>query len=98
PPPPLLFPYTTLFRSPRVPLPLQLGGVLAVGLPRRGHALGHLFALLLWDDPAARALSGLAEDDRARAAVSVDHPGADRRLSRQRSEEHTSELQSLRHL
>ena len=42
--------------QPRVPLPLQLGRVLAAGLSRRRHRVDRRVALLLGDDPAARLL------------------------------------------
>src|SRR5206468_7126592 len=74
PPPPTstLFPYTTLFRSPRR----------SAIRHQREHA----------DDERPRADERRPEDD----DVSLQHHGADRAENRQhdRSEEHTSELQS----
>src|SRR5437899_9178698 len=70
PPTSTLFPYTTLFRSPR-------------DAEFRAR-----------EDPPRRALRLLR--DRGRL-VRADHLGA-QALERPRSEEHTSELQSLRHL
>src|SRR5262245_63919321 len=71
PPRSTLFPYTTLFRSPR--------GLRR--LVRKVRRARQLFAL--------RRCAGRTADARA---------GASRRVERHRSEEHTSELQSLRHL
>src|SRR5205814_7218695 len=98
PPASTLFPYTTLFRSREVrhvgpgPLPLLL--------------VPHDVALALRPGPAAGVGRGAVVED---AAVGGPGPaplrsdqillvtaGAPRRLVR--SEEHTSELQSLRHL
>ena len=56
-------------RQPRLPVPLQLGGVLARRHPRRDEGLAHVVAVLLGDGAAARVLPGMAANDRARAAV-----------------------------
>src|SRR5258705_3568606 len=78
-----LFPYTPLFRSPRQPADrLHLRRLLQ--LPLHLLALAHLCPLRL-----LRAL--------ALRNVAVDTVVPDQ-LSPERSEEHTSELQSLRHL
>src|SRR5438045_4745007 len=78
PPPPrsTLFPYTTLFRSPRVP-PLQA---------RHPDRLWRRTALGACD-PARRAAGRRRRQGRTPVRRTVG-----------RSEEHTSELQSLRHL
>src|SRR5438045_7006709 len=86
PPPPPLFPYTTLFRS--------------VADLEAGHLIG---------EGALEAVSNRLQGDKALggdAALSgVDRAGLGRLLGDgnrisigERSEEHTSELQSLRHL
>src|SRR3546814_8966061 len=76
-----LFPYTTLFRSGRTPGPAQAGDCRA---PQRGQV--HADQPPTWRRPTA---------DRPRGR---DHPRFDcgrLDLDRPRSEEHTSELQSL---
>src|SRR3712207_7743676 len=89
PPRSTLFPYTTLFRSPRWPGTAPepgLGSVVAAPLQGRGpaglggadHADGRL-------EEGVRA--GLVEDEPDRAMLAPD-----------RSEEHTSELQSRQYL
>src|SRR5262245_64870324 len=87
PPPSTLFPYTTLFRS-------------AVGQAQAGraHARDHLSGIVV-------VLRGLEREGRGDGEVveAQDRPlharvVADRVHLGERSEEHTSELQSLRHL
>src|SRR5205814_8788461 len=86
PPPPLstLFPYTTLFRSARRPLrgSRRLEWPDAPRSSRRGHA------------------QGLHQTKEGRGGGFLSPPRAEgsSREDRGRSEEHTSELQSLRHL
>src|SRR3546814_7202797 len=81
-----LFPYTTLFRSSGEHSEL---GICARLLRRMRHALGvrdvedQLFARRLWLDRLDRSRDRLLCPDR------------DRNIERRRSEEHTSELQSL---
>src|SRR5205814_7645058 len=93
-----LFPYTTLFRSPEAPdpgIPDLRPGVAGIGLPQhllrhRGGMVGEIAAGAgdagaVW----ARRMhlnGGRGEHERRAARVLL------------RSEEHTSELQSLRHL
>src|SRR3546814_2674833 len=68
-----LFPYTTLFRSPRA---------------RMDHGLGDAALRQLGEvEPGAEMVALAAQDDRARAFGQA--------RERPRSEEHTSELQSL---
>src|SRR5262249_62225501 len=87
PPSPTLFPYTTLFRS----LPRERRGVRG---PRgaRADRLGHRrHAPPALPRVRARLLRDLLHRPRRRAA-------RDHELPRERSEEHTSELQSLTNL
>src|SRR5262245_64733635 len=83
PPRSTLFPYTTLFRS-------RPGGKLFVRLPAR---IGGIYDLLL----ASRRTGGVSPHQSPAIRCS---PGRlmKRMVFRFRSEEHTSELQSLRHL
>src|SRR2546425_9320655 len=83
PPRSTLFPYTTLFRSPRV-AELAAQSLRASQLPRLrdGRATPQLRALR----PARRT-----------SCLGV-HPGRSGRAGAARSEEHTSELQSLAYL
>src|SRR5438093_6804025 len=82
PPRSTLFPYTTLFRSRAVP----------VGRVRGGHA-----AALLGDRSRTRA-RGRAWTGQDRGESKAEQGGKARGLFRLRSEEHTSELQSLTNL
>src|SRR5205814_7218897 len=80
-----LFPYTTLFRSL-----LEADNQKRVGSHRRHHA-------------AQSCAAGVSPDRRSlhqirRSAGGCGDPRADAVPGRSRSEEHTSELQSLRHL
>src|SRR5206468_9563443 len=87
PPPPssTLFPYTTLFRSRRA-----FRGARADGARRRGAAVG--------SRRQPRSLPGARREDgggdRRRGAEGAESPGRGGGLPRDRSEEHTSELQS----
>src|SRR5205814_8179048 len=91
PPPPTLFPYTTLFRSPIPPM------VHSRSLPIRplgsGQGLRRRLQRTCIDRQGAHTLAGGGEDR-------IGDCGTDngRRSFTNRSEEHTSELQSLRHL
>src|SRR5437016_8419483 len=78
-----LFPYTTLFRSPRT-------GARAAGVRRPGRTGGRARP-----EPALRRPA--APGDRPRARDRAAAPSARRALGG-RSEEHTSELQSLTNL
>src|SRR5205814_7245179 len=89
----LLFPYTTLFRSLQLPAP---GPLRRARLPPPAHlrALPPGHGLRGWRAPArraaaARAVARRGRRPRARGGGHLPEP---------RSEEHTSELQSLRHL
>src|SRR3712207_8934035 len=84
PPRSTLFPYTTLFRSRRVPQLRASGEVLAQG-DRRGAV-----PLKLADQ--------VAVDVHAVAPLDLALAGAVLAVARRRSEEHTSELQSLQYL
>src|SRR5207253_11474510 len=92
PPPPTLFPYTTLFRSPAHSVLLQHAQVLCflAGLSIRAaehqHAAGLRDTVL--DSPAHLAVERVRE---------VKDHRTDNRAG-YRSEEHTSELQSRGHL
>src|SRR5205814_10463328 len=85
PPPSTLFPYTTLFRS-------YLGGALAA----RGHSV------ITWMPAHARMNELAAQCAKfsqvVRAEFCNTYDYRSRSLATLRSEEHTSELQSLRHL
>src|SRR5262245_64497413 len=85
-----LFPYTTLFRSGAA-LAHEVERLEAVA--RLAHDLD--VVLRLEDDPQPAADQGLVVGDE-----NSDHVvcGSIGRRARTRSEEHTSELQSLRHL
>src|SRR3712207_7930071 len=75
PPRSTLFPYTTLFRSPR--------SAARARLPR----------------PKRRQPRGLPDSARVRRGDPLDRPGGSRKaVCDQRSEEHTSELQSRQYL
>src|SRR5205814_4484864 len=83
------FPYTTLFRSPGARALRAVGASASVPGRRR------------WDvDGGPGDLPAPARADRPRGARVAGRPpaGGDVALSDARSEEHTSELQSLRHL
>src|SRR3546814_3304658 len=89
-----LFPYTTLFRSHQIVLRApEVGSALldaALGLFRR--------AALVFDalDQAGAALQHHGDQQQGeRAGQHRHYHGGDRLRARQRSEEHTSELQSL---
>src|SRR5262245_65032307 len=82
PPESTLFPYTTLFRSRAEGACLGTGVCPRVVAARRGRGAGRAPAVVS---------SRRARGDRARPALL-------RARGRVRSEEHTSELQSLRHL
>src|SRR5438309_7050194 len=87
PPRSTLFPYTTLFRSDRLPM-VHAGKDLPVRpVPDAGHAVGPpgQYALLVFAEARAGDAAGGSE-------------GADKIAFRNRSEEHTSELQSQFHL
>src|SRR5205814_8728356 len=94
PPTSTLFPYTTLFRSPRNWL--------------RVPKLPHFFAVLVEDDHQMRLTQRGDRDFPFRQSGHgngiLHRKGTNRRAIRRkdtneiRSEEHTSELQSLRHL
>src|SRR5205814_9533156 len=85
PPPPrsTLFPYTTLFRSP----------IHAFGIPRVANSVGRKWTP--WEPCAAyrKARSLISPTTNARWALRYMT-----KAPAPRSEEHTSELQSLRHL
>src|SRR5205814_9020521 len=83
-----LFPYTTLFRS-RGPIRSR-PGVFPLGVRnrRRGGNHGHQFVL-----PTQRRREQAKHEGRARRPSAPNGP-----RHGHRSEEHTSELQSLRHL
>src|SRR5205814_8442284 len=90
-----LFPYTTLFRSPdardacrdRGLLLLRRPPARLVGVPHSGRAAAR--------GPDERATRARALRRLARCA---ERGGEEREPESRRSEEHTSELQSLRHL
>src|SRR3712207_7570387 len=82
PPRSTLFPYTTLFRSVVRSSPLEA----------RGGALAHRPQLEQGEGLAALADAHLLEQ--RRASVTLDDQGRDQ----ERSEEHTSELQSRQYL
>src|SRR5205814_9197770 len=90
PPASPLFPYTTLFRSERrPPLGERHGGHVAAGGEQ-----------LVGDEQQQRVRAGEDEAATRQQLLALDerlHP-ARRHHARKRSEEHTSELQSLRHL
>src|SRR5205085_9249472 len=83
-PPPPPFPYTTLFRSERHPGRDRLA-------ERRPHGPRGAGAEHQVRQPAVRGEPGVVPDHRRQ-------PGRDRLLDHQRSEEHTSELQSQSNL
>src|SRR3712207_7252196 len=88
PPRSTLFPYTTLFRSPRVPGVEHGAGGGEGGQPGGdgGEAFGH----------ACRRYRGGAARSGAGGRADAGHSA--RRATRPRSEEHTSELQSRQYL
>src|SRR5207244_13502634 len=92
-----LFPYTTLFRSPRALAPQSRG---RVGLAARGHRSrtndvpSHNSELVRW--PVQ--LHALPRADSARRKKFLPATHVLRRAGCRRSEEHTSELQSPDHL
>src|SRR5205814_10149250 len=88
PPPPTPFPYTTLFRSPSRVRPFQL--------PRGTRWL--LRSLLRRNSDAWRAHACLGSVQRSKAEPQVNPAPIPVISTSARSEEHTSELQSLRHL
>src|SRR5438045_3249353 len=92
-PSPTLFPYTTLFRSlPGLPAPVGVHAVVdRVVRPERARPLQLLVRRGRDDDTGAHGLRDLEGEDR-------DPARAEREDEVARSEEHTSELQSLRHL
>src|SRR5205814_3541896 len=85
PPRSTLFPYTTLFRSRRTLLDLDKGKLTDEQSERRSELLEEVSAAI---NQSNRARQNLDDGDKAFDA----HDDA------ARSEEHTSELQSLRHL
>src|SRR2546422_10990821 len=94
PPRSTLFPYTTLFRSARAPDPGARVSAVPPGpltrVERLGLAAGLLLmAALMWP------LRGTLSDDTFFQLQYARHLAA---MSRSRSEEHTSELQSRLHL
>src|SRR3712207_7944814 len=90
PPRSTLFPYTTLFRSRAVDDPLAAG---LVALRVRAHRARVAAGLGLGEAERGRPLAGRA----ARQEPLLELVGAEE-LDRQRSEEHTSELQSRQYL
>src|SRR5205823_14512441 len=95
PPSSTLFPYTTLFRS--------VGVVDAIGLPANDGELRRILERDLFRHVELRRVGGeLAEGGPLRAvrdhAVGDDHVVCGDAPLRGRSEEHTSELQSLAYL
>src|SRR5205823_13026774 len=97
PPRPTLFPYTTLFRSgTRRVYPVRRGTATRGDRPVPRTRRGHLPARRTIGLPGLQPTDGSGADDPASHGTGSPH-GADRR-SRCRSEEHTSELQSLAYL
>src|SRR5207253_10130004 len=94
PPRSTLFPYTTLFRSE---LPVQANLACDGRIPERPRAHGDVGArqdggLEALELPDGRGAVGIGHE--AELTAGGKHPGADG----ERSEEHTSELQSRGHL
>src|SRR3546814_8005292 len=99
-----LFPYTTLFRSSRFREDGIDGDTDREGRisrragPRRGRPVGRLAASRLWlvrrRRPAARLYAVVRRSDDSEHAGGAD-PYCARHFGYRRSEEHTSELQSL---
>src|SRR3546814_2402327 len=91
-----LFPYTTLFRS-LLELHQRVGEIIeAVG---RALAVGHLLVIIVESDRGEAGLAfveiGAAEQVLREAGAAMLRIFLDDRLQLRRSEEHTSELQSL---
>src|SRR5205814_9889309 len=95
PPPPLLFPYTTLFRSPLLPPEVARCGSRPVRLLARAARDQDALAP---DAEALRQRDGRRGVARAARRCRARLLSGTADASRPRSEEHTSELQSLRHL
>src|SRR5205814_10393672 len=97
PPPCTHFPYTTLFRSSGHSTVL-FGGTAAA--PFAALANGTLAHCLDFDDTYVKAVTHISAPVWAANLALGEEVGADERelLAAFRSEEHTSELQSLRHL
>src|SRR3546814_9893191 len=87
------FPYPTLFRSVDVAVAV-LDQLDHFGSARRGGDTGAAHELAIEGHRAARA----TRRDAADAAVVVDELNEDASRKHARSEEHTSELQSLMHI
>src|SRR3712207_8193108 len=83
PPSSTLFPYTTLFRSD-----------LGVDAPRAPAPHGPFLADAALRDRDRTARAGVVVPAGVAPRHPPDHPDADERVGVQRSEEHTSELQS----
>src|SRR2546425_3938417 len=88
PPRSTLFPYTTLFRSAVLPVAVKIVGHARVGR--------HVVHLRDREHDAGPVLAARERD--ARPAVVRDHHAVGVRRIDPRSEEHTSELQSLAYL
>src|SRR5262245_65033555 len=86
PPRPTLFPYTTLFRSLKPSAP-------GIAEPRTGLSMGQHA-----EETAKEWKVGRAEQDELALASHRNAAAAWKAGFFERSEEHTSELQSLRHL
>src|SRR5262249_61204228 len=94
PPPPTLFPYTTLFRSPQPPSAMpQLSGKLLTKLqtPQADRLVADC------DPTLGQQLFNVPQAE-TEAVVQPDGIRNDLRRKAVRSEEHTSELQSLTNL
>src|SRR3712207_7698659 len=90
PPKSTLFPYTTLFRS------FSEGIDAALGASQVGPPLFDRPAAQLRNEGGQKADGGAAGDDRDDADSEAPH--REERKDRERSEEHTSELQSRQYL
>src|SRR3546814_4289205 len=87
-----LFPYTTLFRSHQLP---QCLGVDQVAVVRQGDAIRRVDVKRLGFVRAFRACSRITAMADSDAAAKQPHLRFIEHILDQRSEEHTSELQSL---
>src|SRR5207244_12614872 len=87
-PPVPAFPYTTLFRSPRVANPRRTSPPVRVRAPVPAPA----------QDRVQAAEAGGEAPDEGRAREGPAEPWVGTRRPQERSEEHTSELQSPDHL
>src|SRR5207253_4704107 len=88
------FPYTTLFRSPRALLALE--PVEARGDDREAHPVTECVVDDRTEDDVGVLVRGLADD--VGGLVELEQPEVGRSELNERSEEHTSELQSRGHL